>query len=108
MIDIDDDGTISLAAADGESASAAEKIIKQIVAEVEKGQIYEGKVVRINDFGAFVNILPNKDGLVHISQLANHRVAKVTDVIKEGQMVKVKVLDIDRQGRVKLTMKDVK
>ncbi len=107
QIDIEDDGTISLAAADGESAAAAEKIIKQIVAEVEKGQVYEGKVVRITDFGAFVNILPNKDGLVHISQLANRRVAKVTDVIKEGQMVKVKVLDIDRQGRVKLTMKDV-
>ena len=106
QIDIDDDGTISLAAADGEAAAAAERIIKQIVAEVEKGQIYEGKVVRITDFGAFVNILPNKDGLVHISQLSSERVAKVTDVIKEGQMVKVKVLDIDRQGRVKLTMKD--
>ena len=106
QIDIEDDGTISLAAADGEAAAAAERIIRQIVAEVEKGQIYEGKVVRITDFGAFVNILPNKDGLVHISQLSSERVAKVTDVIKEGQMVKVKVLDIDRQGRVKLTMKD--
>ncbi len=107
QLDLDDDGTVKIAAADGESANMAETIIKQIVAEVEKGQIYTGKVVRITDFGAFVNILPNKDGLVHISQLAPHRVAKVTDIVKEGQSVKVKVLDIDRQGRVKLTMKDV-
>ncbi|MBF0370795.1 MAG: polyribonucleotide nucleotidyltransferase [Magnetococcales bacterium] len=108
QIDVDDDGTVKLASADGESAKAAEKVIKQIVAEVEKGAIYSGKVVRVTDFGAFVNILPNKDGLVHISQLANRRVAKVTDVVKEGDVVTVKVLDIDRQGRVKLTMKDVK
>ncbi|MBF0193344.1 MAG: polyribonucleotide nucleotidyltransferase [Magnetococcales bacterium] len=107
QLDIDDDGTIKIAAADGDSATMAEKIIKQIVADVEKGQIYDGKVVRITDFGAFVNILPNKDGLVHISQLAPHRVAKVSDIVKEGQTVKVKVLEIDRQGRVKLTMKDV-
>jgi polyribonucleotide nucleotidyltransferase len=107
QLDIDDDGTIKIAAADGESAKMAETIIKQIVADVEKGQVYNGKVVRITDFGAFVNILPNKDGLVHISQLAGHRVAKVTDIVKEGQTVKVKVLDIDRQGRVKLTMKEV-
>ncbi|MBF0455179.1 MAG: polyribonucleotide nucleotidyltransferase [Magnetococcales bacterium] len=107
QLDINDDGTVTIAAADGESAKMAETIIKQIVADVEKGQVYDGKVVRITDFGAFVNILPNKDGLVHISQLADHRVAKVTDIVKEGQTVKVKVLDIDRQGRVKLTMKDV-
>jgi polyribonucleotide nucleotidyltransferase len=107
QLDLDDDGTIKIAATDGESAKMAETIIKQIVADVETGQIYNGKVVRITDFGAFVNILPNKDGLVHISQLAGHRVAKVTDIVKEGQTVKVKVLDIDRQGRVKLTMKDV-
>ena len=107
QIDIEDDGSISIAAVDGESAKAAEKIIRQIVEDVEAGQIYEGKVVRVTDFGAFVNILPNKDGLVHISQLANKRVAKVTDVVKEGDKVKVKVLDVDRQGRVKLTMKDV-
>ena len=106
QIDIQDDGSISIAAIDGESAKAAEAIIKSIVSDVEKGQVYQGKVVRVTDFGAFVNILPNKDGLVHISQLANHRVAKVTDVVKEGDVVKVKVLDIDRQGRIKLTMKD--
>ena len=106
QIDINDDGEIAIAAIDAESAKAAETIIRRIVADVEVGQIYEGKVVRITDFGAFVNILPNKDGLVHISQLANQRVAKVTDVVKEGEIVKVKVLDIDRQGRVKLTMKD--
>ncbi|MBF0180965.1 MAG: polyribonucleotide nucleotidyltransferase [Magnetococcales bacterium] len=106
QIDISDDGTISIASSNGESAKAAERIIRGIVSDVEKDAVYEGKVVRITDFGAFVNILPNKDGLVHISQLSNQRVAKVSDVIKEGDMVKVKVLEIDRQGRVKLTMKD--
>ena len=107
QIDIQDDGSIAIAATDGDSAKAAEEMIRRIVADVMKGEVYEGKVVRVTDFGAFVNILPNKDGLVHISQLANRRVAKVTDVVKEGDTVKVKVLDIDRQGRVKLTMKDV-
>ncbi|MBF0270892.1 MAG: polyribonucleotide nucleotidyltransferase [Magnetococcales bacterium] len=106
QIDISDDGTINIASANGESAKAAERIIRGIVSDVEKDAVYEGKVVRITDFGAFVNILPNKDGLVHISQLSSQRVAKVSDVIKEGDVVKVKVLDIDRQGRVKLTMKD--
>ncbi|MEO5334019.1 MAG: polyribonucleotide nucleotidyltransferase [Magnetococcus sp. YQC-5] len=106
QIDITDDGTISISSANGESAKAAERIIRGIVSDVEKDAIYEGKVVRITDFGAFVNILPNKDGLVHISQLSNQRVAKVSDVIKEGDVVRVKVLEIDRQGRVKLTMKD--
>lgn len=107
QIDIGDDGTISIAAIDAESAKAAETIIRRIVEEVEPGQAYEGKVVRVTDFGAFVNILPNKDGLVHISQLSSQRVAKVTDVVKEGDVVKVKVLDVDRQGRIKLTMKDL-
>ncbi|MBF0460808.1 MAG: polyribonucleotide nucleotidyltransferase [Magnetococcales bacterium] len=107
QIDISDDGTISIAAIDAESAKAAETIIRRIVEEVEPGQVYEGKVVRVTDFGAFVNILPNKDGLVHISQLSGQRVAKVTDVVKEGDVVKVKVLDVDRQGRIKLTMKDI-
>ncbi len=107
QIDINDDGTISIAAMDAQSAKAAETIIRRIVEEVEPGQIYEGKVVRVTDFGAFVNILPNKDGLVHISQLSGQRVAKVTDVVKEGDVVKVKVLDVDRQGRIKLTMKEV-
>ncbi|MBF0622845.1 MAG: polyribonucleotide nucleotidyltransferase [Magnetococcales bacterium] len=107
QIDVEDDGTVRIASSDNESAQNALNTVKQIVAEVEKGQIYEGEVVRVTDFGAFVNLLPKKDGLVHISQLANHRVQKVTDVVKEGDVVKVKVLDIDRQGRVKLTMKDV-
>ncbi|MBF0399991.1 MAG: polyribonucleotide nucleotidyltransferase [Magnetococcales bacterium] len=107
QIDIGDDGTISIAAVDAESAKAAETIIRRIVEEVEPGQLYEGKVVRVTDFGAFVNILPNKDGLVHISQLSGQRVAKVTDVVKEGDVVKVKVLDVDRQGRIKLTMKEI-
>ncbi|MBF0145896.1 MAG: polyribonucleotide nucleotidyltransferase [Magnetococcales bacterium] len=107
QIDIQDDGSIAISAVNGESAAMAESIIKRIVSDVETGQIYEGKVVRVTDFGAFVNILPNKDGLVHISQLSNKRVAKVTDVVKEGDVVKVKVLDIDRQGRIKLTMKEV-
>ncbi|MEO5338936.1 MAG: polyribonucleotide nucleotidyltransferase [Magnetococcus sp. MYC-9] len=107
QIDIGDDGTISIAAVDAQSAQAAETIIRRIVEEVEPGQVYEGKVVRVTDFGAFVNILPNKDGLVHISQLSGQRVAKVTDVVKEGDVVKVKVLDVDRQGRIKLTMKEV-
>ncbi|MBF0165380.1 MAG: polyribonucleotide nucleotidyltransferase [Magnetococcales bacterium] len=106
QIDISDDGTIAISSANGESAKAAERIIRGIVSDVEKDSIYEGKVVRITDFGAFVNILPNKDGLVHISQISNQRVAKVSDVLNEGDVVKVKVLDIDRQGRVKLTMKD--
>ncbi|MEO5364391.1 MAG: polyribonucleotide nucleotidyltransferase [Magnetococcus sp. DMHC-8] len=106
QIDISDDGTIAIAAIDAQSAKAAETIIRRIVEEVEPGQVYEGKVVRVTDFGAFVNILPNKDGLVHISQLSSQRVAKVTDVVKEGDVVKVKVLDVDRQGRIKLTMKE--
>ncbi|MBF0308792.1 MAG: polyribonucleotide nucleotidyltransferase [Magnetococcales bacterium] len=106
-IDINDDGTVNIASVDGPSAEAAERIIRQIVAEVVTGQVYQGKVVRITDFGAFVNILPNRDGLVHISQLSGQRVAKVTDVVKEGDVVAVKVLDVDKQGRVKLTMKDI-
>ncbi|HIJ83334.1 MAG: Polyribonucleotide nucleotidyltransferase [Magnetococcales bacterium] len=107
QIDIEDDGSIAISAVNGESAAMAEAIIKRIVSDVETGQVYEGKVVRVTDFGAFVNILPNKDGLVHISQLSSKRVAKVTDVVKEGDVVKVKVLDVDRQGRIKLTMKEV-
>ncbi|MBF0284589.1 MAG: polyribonucleotide nucleotidyltransferase [Magnetococcales bacterium] len=106
QIDIQDDGTINIASVDGVSAETARQIITRIVSDVEKGSVYEGKVVRITDFGAFVNILPNKDGLVHISQLSNKRVEKVTDVIKEGDTVTVKVLEVDRQGRIKLTMKD--
>ncbi|MBF0158384.1 MAG: polyribonucleotide nucleotidyltransferase [Magnetococcales bacterium] len=107
QIDIGDDGMITIASIDAEGAKAAETIIRRIVSEVEKGQVYTGKVVRITDFGAFVNILPNKDGLVHISQISNQRIQKVSDVIQEGDTVTVKVLEIDRQGRIKLTMKEM-
>ena len=106
-IDIEDDGSIKVYGSDNDSAQAAIDKILSITAEAEIGQIYEGKIERIVDFGAFVNILPGKDGLVHISQISNERVEKVTDVLKEGQMVKVKVLDVDNRGRIKLSMKDI-
>ncbi|WP_415886784.1 polyribonucleotide nucleotidyltransferase [Neptuniibacter sp. QD37_6] len=106
-IDIEDDGTVRVYAADKAAAKAATDKIIEITAEAEIGQVYEGKVVRIEDFGAFVNILPGKDGLVHISQIDNKRVEKVTDYIQMDQMVKVKVLDVDQRGRIKLSMKDL-
>ncbi|MCP4597731.1 polyribonucleotide nucleotidyltransferase [Neptuniibacter sp.] len=106
-IDIEDDGTVRVYAEDKAAAKAATDKIIEITAEAEIGQIYEGKVVRIEDFGAFVNILPGKDGLVHISQIDNKRVEKVTDYIQMDQMVKVKVLDVDQRGRIKLSMKDL-
>ena len=105
-IEIGDDGTIKIAATDGESAANAISRIEQLTAELEVGTIYEGKVVRIVDFGAFVNILPGKDGLVHISQISTERVNNVTDHLSEGQEVKVKVLEVDRQGRVRLSIKE--
>lgn len=104
-IEIDDDGTVKIAATDGDAAKEAIRRIEEITAEVEVGRIYTGKVSRIADFGAFVTILPGKDGLVHISQIAEQRVEKVTDFLKEGQEVQVKVLEIDRQNRVRLSMK---
>jgi polyribonucleotide nucleotidyltransferase len=106
-IDIQDDGTIKVASADGESIKAALKWIKSIVAEPEVGEIYEGKVVKIMDFGAFVNFFGPRDGLVHISELASKRVAKVTDVVKEGDSVKVKLVGVDDRGKVRLSMKVV-
>ncbi|MGB0445781.1 MAG: polyribonucleotide nucleotidyltransferase [Pseudomonadales bacterium] len=106
-IDIEDDGTVRVYADDKAAAELAEQKILAITAEAEVGAIYEGKVERIVDFGAFVNILPGKDGLVHISQISQERVEKVTDYLEEGQMVKVKVLDVDARGRIKLTMKDM-
>ncbi|WP_022942560.1 polyribonucleotide nucleotidyltransferase [Psychromonas hadalis] len=105
-IEIEDDGTVKIAATSGEQAEDAINRIKTLTAEVEVGTIYEGKVVRLADFGAFVNILPGKDGLVHISQICEERVQKVSDHLKEGQMVKVKVLEVDRQGRVRLSIKE--
>jgi len=105
QVDIDDDGTIRVYGSDAKSRDAALEMIGAITAEAEVDAIYEGKVVRIVDFGAFVNILPGKDGLVHISQIANERVENVTDHLSEGQDVKVKVLDIDQRGRIKLSIK---
>ncbi len=104
-IDIEDDGTIKIAATDETKTKAAIDWIKGIVAEPEKGVIYSGTVVKIMDFGAFVNFLGSKDGLVHISELAPHRVGKVTDVVKEGDKVKVKVIGLDDRGKVKLSMR---
>jgi polyribonucleotide nucleotidyltransferase len=106
-IDIDDDGTIKIAAVDKSAGEAARKRIEQITADIEVGKIYEGRVAKLMDFGAFVNILPGKDGLVHISQISDERVENVSDKLSEGEMVKVKVLEIDKQGRVRLSMKAV-
>ena len=106
-IDIDDDGSIKVAATTSAASDAAIKWIKDIVAEPEVGLIYDGKVVKIVDFGAFVNFIGNKDGLVHISELASHRVPSVADVVQEGDMVKVKVLAVDDRGKVRLSMKAV-
>ena len=108
QVDIDDDGSIKISATDGIAANAAKKMILDITAEAEVGKIYEGKVAKIMDFGAFVTILPGKDGLVHISQISDERVEKVTDYLKEGDVVKVKLLEIDRQGRMRLSMKEAK
>ncbi len=105
-IDIDDDGTVKIYASDSEGLNAAIERIQAITAEAEIGAIYEGKVVRIVDFGAFINFLPGKDGLVHISQIAHERVNAVTDYLEEGQMVKVKCLDVDNRGRIKLSIKE--
>ena len=105
-IDITDDGLVKVASVDREAGEKALKRIEDITAEVEVGRIYEGKVVRLMDFGAFVSILPGKDGLVHISQISKDRVEKVSDKLSEGDVVKVKVLEVDRQGRVRLSMKD--
>jgi polyribonucleotide nucleotidyltransferase len=104
-INIDEDGTITIASTDPEKAEFAKKRIEQITAEVEIGKVYEGPVTKILDFGALINLLPGKDGLLHISQIAHERVEKVTDYLSEGQIVKVKVLETDEKGRVKLSMK---
>jgi len=106
-IEIDDEGLVSIAAVDSQSGQSAIDWIKGIVEEPEIGKIYEGKVVKLMEFGAFVNFMGSKDGLVHISQLKNERVEKVSDVVKEDDIVKVKVLDIDSRGKVKLSMKAV-
>ena len=106
-IDLTDDGTVKIFAAEKRAADMAIARINDIIAEVEIGKIYEGTVVRIADFGAFVNIMPNRDGLVHVSQIREERVEKVEDFLNIGDVVRVKVLEVDRQGRVKLTMRDL-
>lgn len=106
-IDIDDDGNIKIAAVDKAAGDEAKKRIELITADIEVGKIYEGRVAKLMDFGAFVNILPGKDGLVHISQISDERVEQVSDKLSEGEFVKVKVLEIDKQGRVRLSMKAV-
>ena len=107
QIDIQDDGTIIIASVNREAAEAAKARIEQITSDVEPGKIYEGKVAKLMDFGAFVTILPGKDGLVHVSQISNERVEKVSDKLKEGDIVRVKVLEVDKQGRIRLSMKAV-
>ena len=107
-IEIEDDGTIKIAAVDKTAADDARRIIEEITAEPEIGRIYDAKVVKITDFGAFVAFLPGKEGLVHVSQIAEHRVNNVEDELSVGQEVKVKLLEIDRQGRVRLSIKEAK
>jgi polyribonucleotide nucleotidyltransferase len=107
LIDISDDGVVRISTSDLQACQNAIERIKKVTAEVEVGRIYEGAIVKLTDFGAFVNVLPSRDGLVHISQISNERVEQVSDVLSEGQIVKVKVLEIDRQGRIRLTMKDI-
>jgi polyribonucleotide nucleotidyltransferase len=106
-VDIDNDGTVKIASVDAASGREALRRIELITADVEVGRTYEGKVARLMDFGAFVTILPGKDGLVHISQISEERVERVGDVLKEGQTVRVKVLEVDRQGRVRLSMREI-
>ncbi len=106
-IDIVDDGTVTIASVNRAAADAARKRIEQITADVEPGRIYEGKVAKLMDFGAFVTILPGRDGLVHVSQISSERVDKVSDKLKEGDVVKVKVLEVDKQGRIRLSIKAV-
>jgi len=106
-IDIENDGTVKIASVDGVSGREAQRRIELITAEVEVGRVYEGRVARLMDFGAFVTILPGKDGLVHISQISEERVERVSDKLKEGDVVRVKVLEVDRQGRVRLSMRNV-
>ncbi len=106
-IDIENDGTIKIASVEGQAGRDAKQRIELITADIEVGQIYEGRVARLMDFGAFVTILPGKDGLVHISQISEERVERVSDKLSEGDIIRVKVLEVDRQGRVRLSMRDL-
>jgi polyribonucleotide nucleotidyltransferase len=105
QINIEEDGTITIASNDSAKADEAKRRIAEITAEVEIGKVYEGAITKILDFGALVNLLPGKDGLLHISQIAHERVERVGDYLTEGQIVKVKVMETDEKGRVKLSMK---
>jgi polyribonucleotide nucleotidyltransferase len=107
VIDISDDGTVKIASVDNAAGQEARRRVEQITADVQVGMIYEGRVAKLMDFGAFVTILPGKDGLVHISQISEERVENVGDKLREGDMVKVKVLEVDKQGRIRLSMKAV-
>src|SRR6266478_5870139 len=107
-IEISDDGTVSIACVNSEGGLAAKKRIEDITADVEVGRVYDGTVLKLLDFGAIVQLLPGKDGLLHISQISQERVNNVSDYLKEGQRVKVKVLEADEKGRVRLSMKAVK
>jgi polyribonucleotide nucleotidyltransferase len=106
-IDIESDGTVKVASVSGAAGREAQRRIELITADVEVGRVYEGKVARLMDFGAFVTILPGRDGLVHISQISNERVERVSDKLREGDVVRVKVLEVDRQGRIRLSMRDL-
>ena len=106
-IDIDDDGSIRIASVDKAAGEEARRRIEEITADVEVGHIYEGRVAKIMDFGAFVTILPGRDGLVHISQISNERVENVSDKLSEGDLVRVKVLEVDKQGRIRLSIKAI-
>jgi polyribonucleotide nucleotidyltransferase len=106
-IEIEDDGTVSIASTSAEGGEAAKQKILELTADVEVGKIYEGPVLRLLDFGAIVQLLPGRDGLLHISQISNERVNAVSDYLKEGQIVKVKVLEADDKGRVRLSMKAI-
>jgi polyribonucleotide nucleotidyltransferase len=106
-IDIENDGTVKIASVHATAGREAQRRIELITADVEVGQVYEGKVVKLMDFGAFVTILPGRDGLVHISQISDERVERVSDKLKEGDQIRVKVLEVDRQGRIRLSMRNV-
>ena len=106
-IDITDDGTVKIASVDFAAGQEAKRRVESITADVQVGAIYEGRVQKLMDFGAFVNILPGKDGLVHISQISHERVENVSDILTEGDTVRVRVLEVDKQGRIRLSMKAV-
>jgi polyribonucleotide nucleotidyltransferase len=105
-IDVEDDGTVTIASSDDAASKKAIEMVQAITAEAEVGRIYRGTVRKIVEFGAFVEIMPGTDGLLHISQIANERINKVTDVLKEGEEVMVKVLEVDRQGKIRLSRKE--